>query len=87
MQVSEAITTYLRDEVLDGRTDVELTPTTHLVEEEIIDSLGIFRLVSFLEDHFGLEIDPEDVTFDNFTTITTIEAFVQAKQATEAPQP
>ena len=81
MQVSEIVATYLRDEVLDGRDDVELSPTTHLVEEEIIDSLGIFQLVGFLEDQFGLVIDPEDVTIENFTTMASIEAFVLAKQA------
>lgn len=81
MQVGEVIAQYLRDEALDGRDDVVLTATTHLVEEEVIDSLGIFKLVSFLEDRFGFEIDPEDVTLEHFTTITSIEEFVQAKQA------
>jgi len=85
--VNEVITAYLRDEALQGRQDVMLTPTTHLVEEEILDSLGIFALVSFLEDHFGLTIEPEEVTFDNFATIASIETLVSSKQAADTSQP
>ena len=87
MPVNEVITAYLRDEALQGRQDVMLTPTTHLVEEEILDSLGIFALVSFLEDHFGLTIEPEEVTFDNFATIASIETLVSSKQAADTSQP
>ena len=87
MQVRDVITAYLKDEVLGGRDDIELTLTTQLVEEDIIDSLGIFQMVSFLEDRFGLEVEPEDVTIENFTSIASIEAFVSRVQGAEASQP
>jgi acyl carrier protein len=85
MQITETITAYLRDEALDGRTDVQLSPTTQLVDEEVLDSLAIFSMVSFLEDHFDITIEPEDVTIENFSTIPAIEALVQSK-AEGAPQ-
>ena len=87
MSVNDAITAYVREEALQGREDVELTPTTPLVEDEILDSLGIFALVGFLEDRFGVTIEPEEVTFDNFATIATIEALVSSKQAADTSQP
>jgi acyl carrier protein len=87
MEISAVITTYLQEEALGGRSDITLTPTTRLVEEEILDSLGIFSMVSFLEERFSLSIDPEDVTIEHFATITDIEAFVASKQAAGASQP
>lgn len=56
-----------------------LTVETSLIEEGIVDSLGIFRLVSFLEATYGVEFEPADVAPQNFQTIQAIAAFVQHK--------
>jgi acyl carrier protein len=50
-----------------------------LVEEEIIDSLGIFTLVDLIEERFGVAIDPEEITIDNFATLRALEGFVGRK--------
>ena len=54
---------------------------TNLLEEEIIDSLGIFTLVSFVEDKYGVKVEPEEVNLDNFETLSAIEGLVQGKLA------
>lgn len=58
-----------------------LDDNTLLVEEEIIDSLGIFLLLGFIKERFGVEVDPEDVTMENFATIQAITNLVEKKQA------
>lgn len=62
--------------VKDGSAIVE---TTNLLEEEIIDSLGIFTLVAFIESRFSVKITPEEVNLDNFETLAAISAFVESK--------
>jgi acyl carrier protein len=62
-------------------SDRELTDDTPLIEEEIIDSLGIFLLLGFMKEHFGVEVDPEDVTLENFSTVNTIVALIEGKRA------
>ena len=52
-----------------------------LMESGIIDSLGIFRLVAFLEDNFRVRISDDEIIHENFQTINEIERFVSAKQA------
>jgi acyl carrier protein len=54
---------------------------TLLVEEEIIDSLGIFLLLSFIKERFGVEVEPEDVTLDNFATVRAISHLVEKEHA------
>jgi len=58
-----------------------LDDDTLLVEEEIIDSLGIFLLLGFIKERFGVDVDPEDVTMENFSTIRAITSLVEKKQA------
>ena len=48
-----------------------------LSEQRIVDSLTITRLLGFLEDHFEIEIDLEDVTAENFSTVGAIAALVR----------
>ncbi|MDX1621037.1 MAG: acyl carrier protein [Nitriliruptorales bacterium] len=52
-----------------------------LIEAEIIDSLGIFMLVSFIREHFGVEVEPEEVDIHNFRSLAAISRLVEAKLA------
>ncbi|HVO81137.1 MAG TPA: acyl carrier protein [Terriglobales bacterium] len=52
-----------------------------LMTSGVVDSIGIFRLVSFLEDTFRVRIPDEEIVLDNFETIRHIEAFVAGKMA------
>ena len=78
-QIDEVIRTYIIDELLHGEPPDELVGSTYLVEEQILDSLGIMSMANFLETRFGITIDAEEVTLDNFETIYAISAFVSSK--------
>jgi acyl carrier protein len=62
----------------------EVADTQSLMEAGIIDSLGIFRLVSFLEDNFRVRISDDEIVPENFQSIDEIDRFVAAKQAKAA---
>lgn len=47
-----------------------------LFENDMLDSLGIAQLVAALEENFSVEIDPEDILPENFSTINEIDALV-----------
>ena len=56
-----------------------VTDAESLTENGVIDSLAIFRLVSFLEDTFGIRIADEEIVNDNFKSIDDIDRLVQSK--------
>ena len=47
----------------------------------MIDSLGMLKLVSLIEQEFDIEIDDDDVVPDNWRTIKHIAALVESKRA------
>jgi acyl carrier protein len=47
-----------------------------LIAEQVIDSLGLLRVVARLESEFGIEIRDEDVVASNFGSIAQIADFV-----------
>jgi acyl carrier protein len=59
----------------------EVKDTDSLTDGGIVDSLGIFRLVAFLEENLGVHVGDEEIIQDNFQTINDIERFVNAKLA------
>ena len=68
------LTEFIRNE-LSPEAD-EFDADTRLVEEQIIDSLGIFQLVDFFESSFGVSIEPEQIVLENFESLTAIEALI-----------
>jgi acyl carrier protein len=54
-----------------------------LTANGIIDSLAIFRLVSFLEETFDLRVADEEIVNDNFKSVNDIDRFVTGKLASK----
>ncbi len=52
-----------------------------LLAADLIDSLAITELVSFLERTYGIPIGDEDLAPDNFRSVEAIVAFVERKEA------
>lgn len=59
----------------------QVTDDQSLMVNGIIDSLGIFRLVAFLEENFSVRIGDDDIVHENFQSINEIHRFVAAKLA------
>ncbi len=55
-----------------------------LSQNGVMDSLVIFRLVSFLEDTFNIRVADEEIVDENFQSVNGIEKFVESKLAKKA---
>ena len=78
-----ALAEFIRNELLHGRK-VALTADADLLSAGIVDSLGILRLVAFIEDRFGVKVPDEDVVFENFQSIQTMGAYVSQRLGASA---
>lgn len=52
-----------------------------LFENGILDSFAIAQLISSLEEDFNIEIDPEDIVPEKFSTIAEISRLVTEYEA------
>jgi acyl carrier protein len=52
-----------------------------LLAKQVIDSLGMLKLVSLIEDEFDVEIEDDDIVPDNWKTIRDIAVLVETKRA------
>ena len=72
------ITDFIVQELAPGRNNIP--PTLSLLNNGVIDSIGLLRLMAFLENSFNISVDPSDVDLSNFETISSICQFVKSKQ-------
>jgi acyl carrier protein len=54
-----------------------------LIGNHVIDSLGIFQLVGYLEDEYGVVIDDRDLVPATFGTLAAIAELIDRSRVTE----
>jgi acyl carrier protein len=80
MTTQDRVRSFIIDELRFRGSAKDLKNDYPLLEKEVLDSMGIFSVVSFLESEFGIEVDDEDLVPDNFGTIDLIANLVESKQ-------
>ena len=76
--VKEQIRQFVLEDLAQRKGINEFSDNELLVQNGVIDSLGIFRLVTFFEEKFRLSIPDEEINADNFQTINAMEQYVVA---------
>jgi len=77
----QVIKNYIQQEFLFNKPGVSIADNTPLIDEGIIDSLGIFTVISFLQDNMGITVEPDEVLLENFESVEAIAQLVQSKRA------
>ena len=64
--------------------DEPIVPETDLLLTGAVDSLGVIRIVDWLEEQLALEIDPADVILEHFISVEAMVAYVGRREALAA---
>ena len=76
----DTIRRFVLEDLAAGAGLDRVSDSESLVSNGLIDSLGIFRLVAFLEDNFAIRIGDEEILQENFRSIDAIADFVIGKK-------
>jgi acyl carrier protein len=75
---------FIVKEFLPDAQASELETTYDLFGNGVIDSLGLLRFVSWLEQRFDVAVDDVEITPDNFRTIEDVIRFVERSKRASA---
>ena len=78
--IMQAVTDFIVNEVASAAPAVPPAPDDPIVESGLVDSLGLFKVIGFVEDTFGIKIAPEEILLENFATVRAIARLVLARQ-------
>jgi acyl carrier protein len=80
MNTKDIIKDFIQNEIIQETLDKPLDENDQLVATGIVDSLGIMSLLSFLEEKFAIQIPSEDLSPENFASVSTIAALVERQK-------
>ncbi len=72
------IKSFIETDLLSGR---RIESGENLLLSGLVDSLGVMRLVAFIESRFGFKVPAGDVKLANFETLEAIVGYVAARTA------
>ena len=81
MSTKQMIRDYILNELVQDKQHAELQDSDQLIENGVIDSLGIIKLIGFLEDNLSIQVGDDELIPENFSSVDTISALVDSKKA------
>lgn len=81
METREAVRNYIIENFLFGDEGPLRDDTMSLLDEGVMDSVGVMELVAFLEQDFGLTVADADLVPENLDSVANLVAYIARKRA------
>lgn len=78
MEIKNTLKNYIVIELMHEKELSVLGDDTALIEDGIIDSMGLIELVLFIEKQFGVGVAEEEMDIDNFRTLNSLTEYIQS---------
>ena len=76
-EIEQVIRTFITENFLYGNSE-QLTNDLPLLGN-VIDSTGVIELIGFVQQHFAISVEDEEVVSDNFGSVKSVVSFVEKK--------
>jgi len=80
-EIERALRSFIAEELFYGADHGALADDQPLQETGVIDSMGMLRLVTFLEETFGIEVLDSEVVPEHLGTLGGIISFIERKRS------
>jgi len=77
--IRQQLADFVITELCDGKGPTSIGHEDDLIRQGFVDSLGVLRIVGFIEQCYGVRILDEEIVVANFRTISSIAHLVAHK--------
>lgn len=78
-EITSRVTQFIMSDVASVPPEIPPAPDFPIIENGLVDSLGLFKVIAFAEEQFEVRIAPEEIVFENFSTINAISNLIRGK--------
>jgi len=78
--IQSKVKEFILAQFLPGEDPNALTESTPLMTTGILDSLATLKLITFLEEEFGIRVEAYEADAENLNTLADITRFVSSKR-------
>ncbi len=79
-QIKDTVKAYILSEFLPGESPDSLDDSTPLITGGVLDSIATIKLIAFLEERFGVQIEPHEMNADYLNFLADIAKLVTSRQ-------
>ena len=79
--MNEILIKYISEQLLNNELEDELEAQDDLLGDGILDSLGMMKLILFIETEYKMKVPPQDMIIENFMTIQHISDYLTKQKA------
>jgi acyl carrier protein len=79
MNVEQTLKNFIIENFIIDDSPDQLDHDKSFLESGIIDSTGILELVSFIEEHYDIKIEDEELIPDNLDSVNNVVKFINNK--------
>ena len=77
--MTEILLRYITEQLLNNELEEELELQDDLLGGGILDSLGMMKLILFIETEFDTKVPPQDMVIENFMSVSHIIDYLKNK--------
>jgi len=77
--MNKTIINYISTTLINEPLDTTIEADDDLLGTGLLDSLGMMKLIAFLEEEYKIIVGPEDMIIDNFMTVEHITQYLATK--------
>ncbi|HFB67221.1 MAG TPA: acyl carrier protein [Aeromonadales bacterium] len=75
--LTKVISNFIVTQIMHGSNDDKLDDNCQLLDEGILDSLGLQQLITFLEGKYDIIVEDDYLMPEYFTSVKTIAELIQ----------
>ena len=79
MQLREQIRGFIIENFLFGDAEPLSDDAVSLLDNGIVDSVGVLEMVAWLEENHGLKVEDQELVPENFDSVERLVRFVERK--------
>lgn len=76
-ELKNVISEFIVTEIMHGAKEESLAPDCQLLDEGILDSLGLQQLITFLEGKYDIMVDDDYLMPEYFTSVESIANLIE----------
>ncbi len=78
-EIRDQLKRYIAENLLFSDKEYPFEDDASFLKNGVVDSTGVMELVAYVEQKFGVTVDPKEVVPDNFDSVKNLTAYIKRK--------
>lgn len=78
--MDELLINYIKEELHNGDENLEILPEDDLLGSGLVESMGMMKIIGFIETEFEISVPPQDMIIENFLTVGAMVNYISDKK-------